>query len=323
VPSRIGYHCAHEQHAPSTLLENVRSAERAGFSAAMCSDHFMPWSHSSGQGHSGFTWSWLGAALQATELTFGTVTAPGQRYHPAILAQAIGTLAEMYPDRFWVAMGTGEALNEHITDEPWPEKPERRARLAECVDITRALLRGETVTHRGHVRVRDAKLYSRPETVPPIIGAALTPETARWVAGWADGLITTGADAAAMRTVIDAFREAGGDGKPIYVQVALAYARSMADAERVARDWKQLAVGNSDVKAEIELPQQFDAAARGVSHDELQKAVRIAASRAEVVDGLAADLALGIERIYVHQVGGSQADQDLFLTDLAADLVAL
>jgi coenzyme F420-dependent glucose-6-phosphate dehydrogenase len=289
----------------------------------MCSDHFMPWSRSSGQGHSGFTWSWLGAALQATELTFGTVTAPGQRYHPAILAQAIGTLSEMYPDRFWVAMGTGEALNEHITDDPWPAKPARRERLVECVDIIRALLRGETVTHRGHVRVRDATLYSRPQSLPPIIGAALTPETARWVAGWADGLITVGADPAAMRTVIDAFRQAGGGGKPIYVQVALAYARSMPEAERMARDWKPLAIGDSDDKTDIELPEHFDAMARDVSLDELKKAVRIASSRAEILDGLAADLALGIDRIYVHQVGTTQADQELFLADLAADLVAL
>ena len=143
--SVIGYHCSHEQHPPSALLRYVVSAERAGFSAAMCSDHFAPWSLS--QGHSGFAWSWLGAALQATRLSFGTVNAPGQRYHPAIIAQAAATLSEMYPERFWLALGTGEALNEHITGAGWPDKATRRARLVESAAIIRALFQGETVTH--------------------------------------------------------------------------------------------------------------------------------------------------------------------------------
>lgn len=100
----IGYHCSHEQFAPSDLLGYVRRAEAAGFRAAMCSDHFHPWSDR--QGQSGFAWSWLGAALHATALPFGTVNAPGERYHPAVVAQAAATLAEMFPGRFWLALGT-------------------------------------------------------------------------------------------------------------------------------------------------------------------------------------------------------------------------
>jgi coenzyme F420-dependent glucose-6-phosphate dehydrogenase len=157
--SRIGFHCSHEQHPPSTLLQLAIDAERAGFSAAMCSDHFHPWS--SAQGQAGFAWSWLGAALQATRLTFGTVCAPGQRYHPAVVAQAAATLAEMFPDRFWLAIGSGEALNETITGRPWPKKTVRNLRLLECAAILRSLWRGETVTHTGQVTVREAKLYTR------------------------------------------------------------------------------------------------------------------------------------------------------------------
>jgi coenzyme F420-dependent glucose-6-phosphate dehydrogenase len=112
----------------------------------MCSDHFHPWNDD--QGQSGFAWSWLGSALQATTLTMGTVCAPGQRYHPAVIAQAAATLAEMHPDRFWVALGSGQALNEHITGDRWPTKPERNERLLESAEIMRALWRGETVTHR-------------------------------------------------------------------------------------------------------------------------------------------------------------------------------
>src|SRR4051812_39255083 len=109
----IGWHCSHEQHPPSALLAHIRLAADAGFAAAMCSDHFHPWSER--QGHSGFAWSWLGAALAHTALSFGTVCAPGQRYHPAVIAQAAATLAEMFPQRVWLAIGSGEALNEAVT----------------------------------------------------------------------------------------------------------------------------------------------------------------------------------------------------------------
>jgi alkanesulfonate monooxygenase SsuD/methylene tetrahydromethanopterin reductase-like flavin-dependent oxidoreductase (luciferase family) len=114
----IGLHCSHEQHPPSALLRYAELGAQAGFVHAMCSDHFAPWSVR--QGHSGYTWSWLASALQATPMSFGTVCAPGQRYHPAIIAQAAATLAEMYPERLWLAVGSGEALNESITGQPWP-----------------------------------------------------------------------------------------------------------------------------------------------------------------------------------------------------------
>ena len=157
---RIGLHASHEQIPPSRLLAAVRHAEAAGFDAAMCSDHFSPWSER--QGESGFAWSWLGAALEATELSLGCVNAPGQRYHPAIIAQAAATLAEMYPGRFWVALGSGEASNEHITGERWPDKATRNARLRECVDVMRALFAGEVVDHDGLVTVDRARLWTLP-----------------------------------------------------------------------------------------------------------------------------------------------------------------
>src|ERR687895_1437541 len=135
--ARIGIHCSHEQIPPRDLLAAVRHAEEAGFGAAMSSDHFSPWSER--QGESGFAWSFLGAALEATRLPFGVVNAPGQRYHPAIIAQAAATLSSMYPGRFWVALGTGEASNEHITGDGWPAKDTRNARLRECVEVIRAL----------------------------------------------------------------------------------------------------------------------------------------------------------------------------------------
>ena len=143
----------------------MRLAEQAGFAAAMSSDHFSPWSER--QGESGFAWSFLGAALEATSLPFGVVNAPGQRYHPAIVAQAAASLCQMYPGRLWVALGTGEASNEHITGERWPSKAERNARLRECVDVIRALFAGEVVDHHGRVVVDRARLWTLPPEPPP------------------------------------------------------------------------------------------------------------------------------------------------------------
>ena len=140
---RIGYHCSHEQFGPRELLDLVVQAERAGFHCASASDHFHPWSAQ--QGQSGFVWSWLGAAMERTQLPFRTVSAPGYRYHPAILAQAGATLSTMYPDRLWMALGTGQRLNEAITGMAWPQKQERQALLVECVEVMRALWAGEAV----------------------------------------------------------------------------------------------------------------------------------------------------------------------------------
>src|ERR687893_3250156 len=136
--TEYGIHASHEQIPPTELLSAVIAAERAGFDAAMCSDHFSPWSER--QGQSAYAWSWLGAALQATDLPLGVVNAPGQRYHPAIIAQAIASLSAMFEGRFWVALGSGENANEHITGGRWPRKELRNARLQECVYIIRSLL---------------------------------------------------------------------------------------------------------------------------------------------------------------------------------------
>src|ERR687897_621948 len=228
----IGFHASHEQIRPGELLTAVREAERVGFQAAMCSDHLAPWSER--QGQSGHAWSWLGAAMQATSLPFGVVTAPGQRYHPAETAQAIATLGDLFPGRFWAALGSGEAVNEHVTGDRWPSKADRDARLLECVDVIRALLRGEEVTHEGLVHVDRARIWSRPGRGPPLYAAAVSEETARRAGTWADGLITVRQPTHLLRRVIDAFREAGGDGKPIAIQVHLSWADDEAKALEIA-----------------------------------------------------------------------------------------
>ena len=226
----------HEQIPPSELLRTVQLAEQAGFDAAMSSDHFSPWSER--QGESGFAWSWLGATMATTNLPFGVVTAPGQRYHPAIIAQAAATLSEMFPGRFWMALGSGEASNEHITGDRWPAKDVRTRRLAECVAVIRALL-GEEVSHDGLVRVDRARLYTLPTQAPPLIGAAVSSATAEFAGSWADGLITVNQSSDLLREVLAAFDAGGGRDKPRYLQVHVSWADSDDEALTIAHDqWR-------------------------------------------------------------------------------------
>lgn len=302
----VGYHASHEQFAPGELLTFVQEAERAGFPAAMCSDHFAPFS--ARQGQSGFAWSWLGAALQATSLPFGVVSAPGDRYHPAIIAQAAATLAEMFPGRFWVALGTGQAINEHITGRRWPSKAERNARLRECVDIIRALWAGETVTYQGRVHVDEAKLWSRPARPPAIIGPALSEETAEFAGGWADAFITVNAPPDQLRSLIAAFRRGGGEGKPLYLQTHLSYATSTEEARANAFDQWRTAILPGGVTEDLRTPAQLDDAARFVRPEDVDRHVRVSADLAEHLAWIQGDLELGFERIYLHNAGRNQQE---------------
>jgi probable non-F420 flavinoid oxidoreductase len=303
-PPIIGFHASHEQFRPDRLLRLVQAAEAAGFDAGMCSDHWGPWSEE--QGESGFAWSWLGAALATTSMPFGVVNAPGQRYHPAIIAQAAATLGVMFPDRFWIALGSGQLLNEHITGERWPPKEERNERLREAADVMRRLWAGETVSHDGHVVVSEATLWTRSEQPPLLVGAAVTPPTAAWVAEWADALITVVQPDEQLDAVVDAFRSNGGADKPMYLQVHLSYAPSDAEARAAAFDqWRQNTLPNS-VMTELALPAQISAAATHVTPDDLDDAVRISADLGRHVEWLRRDLERGFEALYLHEVGPEQ-----------------
>lgn len=301
---RIGFHASHEQFPPSELLSLARAAEAAGFDCAMSSDHFRPWG--AAQGHSGFAWSWLGATMASTALPFGVISAPGYRYHPAVLAQGAATLAEMFPGRFWLALGSGQRLNEDITGLAWPEKAERNARLRECAQVIRALLAGETVSHHGRVTVVEAKLYSRPAQPPLLLGAAVTEQTAEEVGAWADGLLTVSAEPDQMRKVAEAFRRGGGAGKRLVVQVGLNWAPTEGEALAGAHEQWRTNVLGGEVNWQLRTPGEFDTATRFVRPEDMRESVWISSDLGWHAERLAKLAQLGFDEIHLHQVGRNQ-----------------
>jgi probable non-F420 flavinoid oxidoreductase len=314
----IGFHASHEQFRPDTLRDAVVRAEAAGFDAAMCSDHLAPWTPA--QGQSAFAWSWLGAALQATSLRIGVVTAPGQRYHPTIVAQAAATLETMFPGRFWMALGSGEALNEHVTGDPWPDKVERNARLETCASVIRRLFAGEEVdVDANHVRVHRARLWTRPGAPPPMLAAALSPETAGWAASWADGLITVSAPRERLQAIVGAFREGGGEGRRLALQLHLAWAPTEGEAWRTARlNWSANALPSGPL-ADEEQPEGFAAMAEQVDDAALGRAVVVCSDLARVGDEIARFGELGFDEVYVHHVG---TDIDRFIDAFEAAVLS-
>ena len=300
----LGYHASHEQLPPSYLLAAVQEAERAGFDGAMCSDHLAPWGLA--QGESGFAWSWLGAALATTSFPMGMVSAPGQRYHPVIAAQAMATLAEMFDGRFWCALGSGEALNEHVTGDAWPAKPERQERLVEAADVMRRLIAGERVTHDGTFQVHDARVWSRPQHPAPLRAAAASAETAAWAASWADGVVTVGHDAETVAPILAAYRDAGGRG-PRAVQVHVSLSDSRAEAVRTAADqWRQATVDPA-LMWELMQPEDFDRLADPDDTEALERGILISDDEADVAEHLAALVDAGADELFLHPVGKDQS----------------
>ena len=301
---RLGFHASHEQIPPSRLLADVEHAERAGFEMAMCSDHFSPWG--TRQGHSGYAWAWLGAALARTSLELGCVCAPGQRYHPAVVAQKMATLAEMFPGRFWTALGSGEASNEHITGDRWPPKEERTRRLEECVDVIRRLLDGEEVTHNGLVTVDRARLWDVPSVRPRLVGPAVSVASASRVAAWADGLVTINQPIEVLRDVVSAYRDAGGRG-PLALQVHLSWAPTRGEAEAIALDQWRTNVFSEPVSWDTETAEAFDVMAEHVDIEGVRQSVEVSHDLSWHTDRIAELAAVGFDDVYLHFVGQEQS----------------
>lgn len=316
----IGYHSSQEQFHPTLLLECACLAEKLGFDSVMTADHFNPWSER--QGHSASTWTWLGAAMQATQkINFGSLAIPGGwRYHPAVLAQSISTLCSMYPGRFtWIAAGSGQALNEQVVARGWPSKEERNKRLREGVRIMRALFRGEMVNDEtGLIPVREARLWTRADTYPQIFIPALTEETAKWGAEWADGLITINQDEEKLRAIVKAFRENGGRDRPVYLQLHLSWHPDEDVALENAYDqWRSNAL-TPELSENLNLPHMYDSMATQVRKEDMHDHVKISADLTQHVRWIREFRELGFDGVYLHNVGRNQEE---FLRAFAGEVL--
>lgn len=303
----IAYHASLEQFAPSELLGFACLAIESGFESINCSDHFHPWN--SRQGHSGYAWSWLPASMSRLQaINHSVVCAPGQRYHPAIIAQAAATIVEMFGNHLAITFGTGQALNELITGEGWPAKSIRADRLAQCVRVIKQLWNGDTVSETGHIRVNNARLYTLPQKHPQIFGAALTEETAAWVGSWADGLTTTGENLDELRKKITAFKTSGGEHKPIWVKLDVSYAKTYADSLKNAHDQWWTNTFGSPLQSELSSPAAFELASKNVLVGDMAECVLVGTSYHQFIQRLKEIASLGAERVIVHNVGRNQKE---------------
>ena len=265
----IGYWLASEEQGPHALVENARRAEDAGFEFLLVSDHFHPWVDA--QGHSPFVWSTIGAIAAKTErIRLGTaVTCPLIRMHPVIVAQAAATAQALMHGRFFLGVGTGENLNEHIVGGRWPRADERLEMLEEAIDVLRALFGGDYETFRGkHYTVEQAKLYDLPDAPPPIVVAAAAPSAAKLAAAKGDGTMNTSPDA----EIVDLYRKEGGK-EPIYGKIAGAYVSDLDAARRIARERQPNAGIGGSVSQDLSLPRDFETVAELVRDEDIEGTV--------------------------------------------------
>jgi G6PDH family F420-dependent oxidoreductase len=314
--TRIGYAAMLEQFHPTELLDWCVLAEEAGFAAGfMVSDHFHPWTPQ--QGQAAFAWSFMGALGQRTSLRFGTaVTCLGFRYHPAVIAHAAATLGAMFPGRFWLGLGAGEALNEHVVGGEWPEIGVRSAMMFEGIEVISRLFSGAVARHRGdHFRLESAKLYTRPPDGArvPIYVATAGPVNARKTGKFADGMITVGATDAKLAMLLERFeegcREAGRDPAtlPRLVQVHVSWARSDEEAiESAVREWPN--GGMPFPKQDIRNPEDFAAIAKLVGPEDFRDRVLMTSDLGAHAAHLQHFVDLGFDEVHVHNVGRNQAE---------------
>ncbi|MGC4192007.1 MAG: TIGR03557 family F420-dependent LLM class oxidoreductase [Thermomicrobiales bacterium] len=289
---------------PQELVAQARRAEEAGFPFALISDHFHPWMDR--QGESPFVWSTLGGIAQVTDrMAIGTgVTAPIIRYHPAIVAQATTTVADMLPGRFFLGVGTGEYLNEHITGKHWPPISRRQAMLEEAVGIIRSLWDGNYTTRYGDFyTVENARLYTLPETLPPIHVAASGPDSGDLAGRIGDGLISTAPDA----ETIQAFTGAGGKGKPRYGQMTVCWAEDRQEAMQTARDIWGYAALPGQMSQELALPAYYDAATELVTPETICFAIVSGPDVEQYLEQIQQYADAGFTHVYLHQIGPDQA----------------
>ncbi|MDX1665027.1 MAG: TIGR03557 family F420-dependent LLM class oxidoreductase [Candidatus Promineifilaceae bacterium] len=299
----FGYWLSSEEHGPRDLVRNAQRAEQIGFPFTMISDHYHPWL--SEQPEAPFVWTVVGAIAATTEtLRLGTgVTCPLLRTHPAIIAHAAATAAAMMPGRFLLGVGTGENLNEHILGDGWPTIEIRQEMLKEAVELIRKLWEGETTTFYGdYYVVEDARLFTVPEDLPPILVAASGTGSGQIAGEIGDGLISVGPNA----EVVEAFAEAGGQEKPRYAKLTICYAPTKEAAiERMFPLWRQAGLPGI-LRPNVRTVAHFDQAVEMVSEQDLADQIAHGPDPETYVEAIRALSDAGFEKIALHQIGANQ-----------------
>jgi G6PDH family F420-dependent oxidoreductase len=298
----IGCFLSSEENGPQTLVETARKAEAAGFDSVLISDHYHPWIDR--QGESPFVWSVIGAIAATTKLRVTTgVTCPTMRVHPAVLAQAAATSQLLLDGRFVFGVGSGENLNEHIFGDRWPPADMRLAMLEEAIEVIRLLWCGDEVTHRGrYYTVEDARIYSRPDTPPPIAVSGFGPKSVSLAARVGDGYVTTAPDAESIRS----YRDQGGKG-PVIAAVKVCWDRDeSAAAKRAYELWPTTGVPGQ-LSQDLRVPALFEEASQNVTEEMVTGKIPCGPDPARFVGTITKYLDAGADEVYVGQIGDDQA----------------
>ncbi|MEA2419681.1 MAG: hypothetical protein QOE60_1887 [Thermoleophilaceae bacterium] len=297
---KLGYFLSCEENGPAELLAQARAAEEAGFQGLWISDHFHPWNDE--QGESPFVWAVIGALAQATSLPVTTaVTCPTVRIHPAVIAQAAATAATMLPGRFNLGVGSGEALNEQILGDDWPEADVRLEMLEEAIEVIRELWSGEVVSREGkHYRVRHARIYTLPKQLPSILVSGFGPKSVDLAARAGDGYVTTKPDAES----IERFRGGGGEGKPVQAGAKVCYGPDEAEARRTAhRLWPNDGLPG-ELAQVLPTPEHFEQAAELVTEEMIAETVPCGPDLERHLESIQEYADAGVDELYVQQIGG-------------------
>lgn len=299
----LGYALSSEEHTPNDLVRHAQRAEQVGFSFALISDHYHPWV--SEQGHSPFVWSVIGGIAQVTQrLALGTgVTCPTVRIHPAIVAQAAATAAAMLPGRFFLGVGTGENLNEHIIGQHWPPFDVREAMLEEAIEVIRHLWEGETVSFWGNFyTVEDARLFTLPDEQPLLMVAASGSKMAETAGRIGDGLINTSPDAKIVQT----FQTGGDAQRPCYGQMTVCWAASAEEARRtVHRVWPNAGL-QGQLSQELRTVTLFEQATKSLSEEQTTEHIICGPDAQAHIAMIQTYIDAGYDHVYIHQVGPDQ-----------------
>jgi G6PDH family F420-dependent oxidoreductase len=295
-----------EEHRPNDLVRYAQLAEQSGFTFATISDHFHPWT--SQEGNSPFVWATIGGIAVATKkLRLGTaVTCPIMRIHPAIVAQAAATAASMMPDRFFLGVGTGENLNEHIVGSNWPSFEVRSAMLEEAIDVIRELWKGKNTNYYGNFYVvENAKIYTLTENPVPIYVAAEGPKMASIAGEIGDGLISTTPD----RSFIKSFKEkAGEENLPLCCQATVCYAQDEASAKRISHKQWPITGLPGNLTRELATPRLFEQAASLVTEEQATENVACGSDPKRHLEVIKTLLDAGFKKVSIHNIGPDQEE---------------